>query len=154
VDGKSESELAWEVVLQASWAREYLPRRGIQRNTVFAMASVPAIRFITSSVKSTLGSVHLQCHVKPGASKQREGVLAITDDAINLCVTAQARDGEANKAVREMISEILGIPKSSVELIKGHKSRDKTIAILGVDAKGDEESCIARIREQLQTLRK
>jgi hypothetical protein len=34
--------------------------------------------------------------------------------------------------------------------IKGHRSREKTIAIFGIDAKGDEESCIAKIREQLQ----
>jgi uncharacterized protein YggU (UPF0235/DUF167 family) len=69
---------------------------------------------------------------------------------VELCVAAAAREGEANKAVREVISDILKIPKSSIEIIKGHRSREKTIAIFGIDANGDEESCIAKIIEQLQ----
>src|SRR5690349_17997139 len=55
-----------------------------------SMASSSAIRFVTGTKKSPLGSLHLQLHVKPGASKNREGVIAITDDAIELCVAAQA----------------------------------------------------------------
>jgi len=71
------------------------------------MASSSAIRFIASSTtKSTFGSVQLQCHVKPGASKQREGVLSINDDTIEICVAAHAREGEANKAVRNLISDV------------------------------------------------
>ena len=114
------------------------------------MASKQAIRFVAASTKSELGSIHLQCHVKPGASKQREGVAALTEEAVELCVAAAAREGEANKAVRGVISDILKIPKSSVEVIKGQKSRDKTIAIFGIDTCGDEQNCIAKIREQLQ----
>jgi uncharacterized protein (TIGR00251 family) len=114
------------------------------------MASKQALRFVAASTKSGLDSIHLQCHVKPGASKQREGVTTITDEAVELCVAAAAREGEANKAVREVISDILKVPKSSVEIIKGLKSREKTIAIFGIDAHGDEQGCIAKIREQLQ----
>jgi hypothetical protein len=114
------------------------------------MASKQVVRFVAASAKSGLGSIHLQCHVKPGASKQREGVADINDEAVELFVAAAAREGEANKAVREVISDILKIPKSSVEIIKGHRSREKTIAIFGIDANGDEESCIAKIIEQLQ----
>lgn len=113
------------------------------------MASAPAMRFVASSTKA-LGSVHLHCRVKPGASKQREGVLSITNDVIEVCVAAQAREGESNKAVRGVISDILRVPKSEVEIVKGSKSRDKTLAITGIDAKGDEQGCIAKIRDQLQ----
>jgi len=97
------------------------------------MASKLAVRFVEAFTKSGLDSIHLQCHVKPGASKQREIVAAITDEAVELCVATVAREGEANKAVREVISDILNVPKSSVEVIKGQKSREKTIAILGID---------------------
>jgi uncharacterized protein (TIGR00251 family) len=114
------------------------------------MASKQAIRFVAASTKSGLGSIHLNCHVKPGASKQREGVAAIDDEAVDLCVAAAAREGEANKAVRGVICNILKVPKSSVEVIKGQKSREKTVAIFGFDAHGDEQSCIAKIREQVQ----
>ncbi|EEU46249.1 uncharacterized protein NECHADRAFT_19877, partial [Fusarium vanettenii 77-13-4] len=75
------------------------------------------------------GSLHLQLHVKPGASKNREGVIAVTDDAIELCVAAQAREGEANKAVVQVLSSVLGVPKSSLQLTHGLKSRDKTVVL-------------------------
>lgn len=66
-----------------------------------------AIRYIVPKgprVKG--GSIQLLCHVKPGAHAKREGVAAVTDEQIELCVAAQAREGEANKAVREVIAEV------------------------------------------------
>jgi uncharacterized protein len=44
----------------------------------------------------------------------------------------------------------LKCPKSDVEIIRGLKSRDKTVAIANVDVKGDEQSSISRIRDQLE----
>lgn len=70
------------------------------------MASTSAIRYVARTKKNPLGSVYLQCHVKPGASKTREGVTGLTDDAIEICVAAQAREGEANKAVVKVLSDV------------------------------------------------
>lgn len=112
-----------------------------------SMASSSAIRFVTGTKKSPLGSLHLQLHVKPGASKNREGVIAITDDAIELCVAAQAREGEANKAVVQVLSSVLGVPKSSLQLTHGLKSRDKTVVLNGI--KGDGEDYARTVRELL-----
>jgi uncharacterized protein YggU (UPF0235/DUF167 family) len=111
------------------------------------MASSGAIRFVAGSKKSPLGSLHLQLRVKPGASKNREGVLAITDDAIELCVSAQAREGEANKAVVQVLSGVLGVPKSSLQLTHGMKSRDKTVVLDGI--KGDGDDYARNVREIL-----
>ncbi|RMJ18751.1 hypothetical protein BHE90_014591 [Fusarium euwallaceae] len=111
------------------------------------MASSSAIRFVTGTKKSPLGSLHLQLHVKPGASKNREGVIAITDDAIELCVAAQAREGEANKAVVQVLSSVLEVPKSSLQLTHGLKSRDKTVVVNGF--KGDGEDYAKTVRELL-----
>ncbi|KAF7546791.1 hypothetical protein G7Z17_g8174 [Cylindrodendrum hubeiense] len=110
-------------------------------------SSSAAIRFVTGTKKSPLGSLHLQLHVKPGASKNREGVLAVTDDVIELCVAAQAREGEANKAVVQVLSSVLGIPKSRLQLTHGLKSRDKTVVL--ADIKGDGEEFAKTIRELL-----
>lgn len=41
-------------------------------------------------------------------------------------------------------------PKSDVEVVRGLKSRDKTVAIAGIDIEGDENSCISRIRDKLE----
>lgn len=70
------------------------------------MSTTSAIRFLAGTKKEPLGSLRLQCHVKPGASRVREGVLAVTNDVIELCVAAQAREGEANKAVVKLLSEV------------------------------------------------
>lgn len=70
------------------------------------MASPPAIRLVASSAKSALGYIHLKCHVKPGASKQRQGITSVSNDVIEVCVSAQPKDGEANKAVREVFSDV------------------------------------------------
>jgi hypothetical protein len=40
-------------------------------------ASHPAIRLAAKPKKSAIGYIHLQCHGKPGASKQREGVVSV-----------------------------------------------------------------------------
>ena len=64
------------------------------------------IRFVAATKKNTFASLLLQCHVKPGASKVREGIVAINNDAIEICVSAQAREGEANKAVIMVLSEV------------------------------------------------
>ncbi|TVY89771.1 UPF0235 protein [Lachnellula willkommii] len=124
------------------------------------MASLLAIRHVASSSKSALGYIYLQCHVKPGASKQREGIASVSENVIEVCVSAQAREGESNKAVREVLSSVslstvqdeivLKCPKSDVEIVRGMKSRNKTVAIGGIDTKGDEEKCISGIRERLE----
>lgn len=100
------------------------------------MSSV--VRYIAGSKKTPLGQLQLLLHVKPGAHKEREGVIAVSDTAIDLCVAARAKEGEANKAVVSVLSDVLGIPKSRLHLSRGMKSRDKTVIIQDVDGDGDE----------------
>ncbi|KAI4675804.1 uncharacterized protein J4E84_009957 [Alternaria hordeiaustralica] len=101
----------------------------------------PAIRFVASkSAKNSSGTVHLLCHVKPGVSAQREGIAAVSDERIEICVAAQPKDGEANRAVREVIAGALRVAKSDVEVVKGMKSRDKTVVVrTGVVGTAEEE---------------
>lgn len=94
------------------------------------------VQYITSSKKPAFGSLHIHLHVKPGAHKDREGISSVTDTAINLCVSAQAREGEANKAVIGILSEVLNVPKSNLQLSRGLKSRDKMVVLNGVGSDG------------------
>lgn len=73
--------------------------------------------------------------------------MAITEDAIELCVSAQAREGEANKAVVQVLSGILSVPKSSLQLTHGMKSRDKTVVLDVI--KGDGDDFARNVREIL-----
>jgi uncharacterized protein YggU (UPF0235/DUF167 family) len=108
-----------------------------------------AVRFMAASKKSLFGSLQLQLHVKPGARGNREGIVGVTDRSIELCVAAQAKDGEANKAVLGLLSEILGVHKSRLRLSHGMKSRDKVAVLEGVDRDGEEyaTSVVEKLRQ-------
>jgi uncharacterized protein (TIGR00251 family) len=112
--------------------------------------SGPAIRFVASkSAKNCMGTIQLLCHVKPGVSARREGIVAVSDERIEMCVAAQPKDGEANKAVRQVIADALRVARSDVEVIKGMKSREKTVAVQA-DIKGTAEEEVTRIRTLLE----
>lgn len=112
--------------------------------------SMSAIRFIAAKARTSTGIIQLLCHVKPGVSANREGITALTEAAIDVCVTAQAREGEANAAIRTVIARTLKVPKSYVEITKGLKSREKTITIqMGEHITPDRE--IERIRVLLSS---
>lgn len=64
---------------------------------------------------------------KPGARVEkvfvsREGVLIVQ-------TRSKPVEGEANSAIIEVVSDLLGVPKSMVEIIRGEKSRQKRIKI-------------------------
>ena len=42
---------------------------------------------------------------------------------------ARAHDGEANKALLELISDEFKVPKTSIDIVAGAKSRDKIIEL-------------------------
>ncbi|KAF2028760.1 hypothetical protein EK21DRAFT_14612, partial [Setomelanomma holmii] len=71
--------------------------------------------------------VRLLCHVKPGVSASREGIAAVTNEHIEICVAGQARDGEANKAVISVIAQAVKVPKSDIRIVKGLQNRQKTV---------------------------
>ncbi|KAG9190029.1 hypothetical protein G6011_08117 [Alternaria panax] len=113
--------------------------------------SGPAIRFATKqSAKNCMGTIQLLCHVKPGVSAHREGIVAVSDERIEICVAAQPKDGEANKAVREVIAGALRVAKSDVAVVKGMKSKEKTVAV-HTSIKGTAEEEINRIRAVLES---
>lgn len=65
--------------------------------------------------------------VTPKAAANR---IKIEDDGtIRVYVTKAPEDGKANKKVIELLSKEFKIPKSSLEIIKGHKNKDKLIAV-------------------------
>jgi uncharacterized protein len=53
-------------------------------------------------------------------------------DAIRIKIQAPAVDGKANEALLDFLADCLQLPSGSIELVTGQKSRDKTIAIMGL----------------------
>jgi uncharacterized protein len=115
------------------------------------MASLAAVRFVPGAKKSaTLGYLQIQLRVKAGAGKYREGIGAVNDNTVELCVAAQPRDGEANKAVISVLSSVLGVPKSRLILSHGLKSRDKIAVMNDIEGNGQEYAArvLAMLREE------
>jgi uncharacterized protein YggU (UPF0235/DUF167 family) len=47
-------------------------------------------------------------------------------------VTAPPDEGRANAAVCKVLAEALGVPKSAVTVVRGHRARVKTLEITGM----------------------
>lgn len=54
------------------------------------------------------------------------------DGSVRAWVNAPPHGGEANDAVIKLVAKTLGIPKSDIQIVRGLKSRTKTVAVKGV----------------------
>lgn len=75
----------------------------------------------------------LKIYVQPGASKNEFVGLYGDPPRLKVKIKAQPQDGEANAEVISFLSKVLKIPKSKIEIYRGHISRQKDILIdLGI----------------------
>jgi len=70
--------------------------------------------------------------VQPRASKNEIG--EPIGDELKIKVTAPPVDAAANEALIELLAEVFHCPRNRIELIRGHKSRHKTIKLQGLKA--------------------
>lgn len=71
--------------------------------------------------------MNLNVLVKPNARK--EELIQVDETTFQIKVGVPPEDGKANKRVIELLARHLGVPKSRLEIIKGHKSRQKVIQV-------------------------
>ena len=69
----------------------------------------------------------IQVKIIPGARKTRVETEA---EGLRVYLNAPPVDGKANKALIEVLAEHFGVRRQQVEIIKGLKTRHKTIKIL------------------------
>jgi uncharacterized protein len=81
------------------------------------------IRFVSSA--------SLAIRVQPSA--RMNAIVGIRDGVVIMRVTAPAMEGRANEAVRRLVAKRLGVSRSSVRIVRGHRSRDKVVEIEGLD---------------------
>lgn len=86
------------------------------------------------AVRPAKGGTSLLIEVVPGSG--RDAVTGYDEwrGRVKVAVTAQAKDGEANEAVVELFSDVLGVPETDVRISAGHKSRQKTLLVSGIGA--------------------
>ncbi len=64
---------------------------------------------------------------------KRNAIELDDDGRIRVRVTAVPERGKANAAVVALIAKTLGLSKRSIAVVRGHTSRDKLIAVDGMD---------------------
>jgi hypothetical protein len=62
----------------------------------------------------------------------RDEIVGWQDDVLRVRVSAPPAQGKANAALERLLARALDLPKSSVEVIGGRQSRDKTVAVEGI----------------------
>jgi hypothetical protein len=83
-------------------------------------------------VRETETGAVFRIRVVPRASRCESA--GFQDDALKLRITAPPVEGKANEACITLLAELLGVKKGQVEIVAGHASRTKTVAIEGVTA--------------------
>jgi uncharacterized protein (TIGR00251 family) len=78
-----------------------------------------------------VSSARISVRVQPSA--RQEELVGIRDGVLTVRVRAPAIEGRANEALRRLLAKRLGVSRSAVTVIRGHRSRDKVIQIEGLD---------------------
>jgi uncharacterized protein (TIGR00251 family) len=78
------------------------------------------------------GGARIVVQVTPNARKTE--ILGVQDGALKIKLQAQPVDGKANDALVRYLAERLDVPRKAVTLTHGAASRQKTLAISGLES--------------------
>lgn len=81
------------------------------------------------ALRESADGVLIPVRVQPRAS--RNAVTGLYQDALRLALTAPPVEGEANQAVVAFLADLLGMPKSRLDIVTGLKGRDKVVLVRG-----------------------
>lgn len=85
---------------------------------------------MTAPVRGTPDGVRLTLHVQPKAS--RTELAGFHGGALRIRVASPPVDGAANLELTRFLAALLGVSRSSVELVSGHTGRRKSVLVRGV----------------------
>ncbi|MGB6838537.1 MAG: DUF167 domain-containing protein [Dehalococcoidia bacterium] len=75
--------------------------------------------------------VSLRVRVTPRSS--RDEVVGWQEGVLRVRVQAAPVGGRANEALMRLLAEALGLARSALEVTRGHRGRDKTVRVVGLD---------------------
>jgi uncharacterized protein (TIGR00251 family) len=86
----------------------------------------------------------LALRVTPRASRN-EIVGLLNDGTIKVHIAAPPVDEAANKELVAFLAEVLGVPKSRVEIVAGATGRDKLVSVLDMDVETVHQRILAHM---------
>lgn len=78
----------------------------------------------------------LRLRVSPGARKAR--IAGPHAGALKISVTEPPERGKANEGVVALLAEALGLAARDIEILSGHTSQDKRVAVAGFPGTAEE----------------
>lgn len=87
----------------------------------------------------------IRVRLQPRAS--RDEVVGWREGVLVLRLTAPPVEGAANEACRRFVARLLGVPPRDVELVAGHKSRDKRFQVSGLTEADAKDKIDAGLRD-------
>ena len=86
----------------------------------------------------------LAVRVTPRASRN-EIVELLEDGTVKVRLATSPADDEANAALLDFLSEILGVPRSQLDIVAGVVGRDKLISVVDMDVETAHQRIVAHI---------
>lgn len=86
----------------------------------------------------------LAVRVTPRASRN-EIVEILDDGTIKVRLAAPPSDNEANEALLDFLSDILGMPKTKLDIVAGAAGRDKLISVVDMDVETVHQRILAHL---------
>lgn len=119
-----------------------------KNNHFYFYRSLILLRFQMSkkTIVSTTTNLLLQIHVRPNAKTNAVREIS-SNNEIRIDIAADAQDGKANQELINYIKSILKIPASQLEIVHGHKQRDKVLRVLTTTE--NQSDIIERIRGEI-----
>ncbi|MBR2430732.1 DUF167 domain-containing protein [bacterium] len=81
-------------------------------------------------IKEVADGIIIKLRIIPNSSMNG---IVLEEDFIKVKVTAQPIENKANKALIAFLSKYFKIPKSSIDILKGDTSKEKTLLLKVVD---------------------
>jgi uncharacterized protein (TIGR00251 family) len=81
--------------------------------------------------RKTKGGIVIEVKVEPRSSKK--GIAGVMDNVVKVKLTAPPVEGEANEQLIEVLSDLTGVRKSDIKIVRGLSSKRKAVEIRGVD---------------------
>ena len=83
-------------------------------------------------LKEVEDAVSFQVRVRPGSS--RDAIGEVREGALKIRLTAPPVEGAANASLVKLLARALRVPRSAVTIVRGQRSKNKTVRVAGVDA--------------------
>ncbi len=94
------------------------------------LESLKATKLQFKIVQETKNAFVIEFEVKAKPAARVEKISVGESGELVIQTRAKPVDGEANQTIIEIVSDLIGVPKSHVEIIRGDKSKNKRIKLL------------------------